>query len=82
MVVTIVKNSDGMFECVACDYTCSKKQHILQHRLTRKHKMITNDNGEKENALFPCLSCGNVYKYICSLGLTEKYIKSCLLNMI
>ena len=40
------KNSKKCLEfiCIACDFKCSKKSNYTKHLLTRKHKMMTNDD--------------------------------------
>ena len=40
------KNSKKCLEfiCIACDFKCSKKSNYTKHILTRKHKMMTNDD--------------------------------------
>ena len=42
------KNSKKCLEfiCIACDFKCSKKSNYTKHILTRKHKMMTNDDME------------------------------------
>ena len=51
------------FYCEKCDFTTSKKSDFDRHLLTRKHKMITNDNKKtQKNAEFSC-TCGKIYKH-------------------
>lgn len=52
-----VKNSDSIFLCKICDYSCNKKQHFNQHLLSRKHQMETNGN---KNSI--ACECGKKYK--------------------
>ena len=49
------------FECEICEYSCSKKGDWNRHLLTRKHKMITN-NDLIASKTFIC-ECGKSYKH-------------------
>jgi len=49
------------FECEKCDYSCSKKGDWNRHLLTRKHKIVTNDDTNTPKT-FIC-ECGKSYKH-------------------
>ena len=82
MVINMVnKNAENAkktpkeFICELCDFKCSKKSNYNLHILTRKHKMVINDNKKSqknaENAekkLLPnqC-ECGKIYKHLSGL---------------
>jgi hypothetical protein len=56
-----------LYECVACDFKCSKKHNYDTHLMTAKHKKRTNLNGLNDlmpkNALqFICNKCNKCYK--------------------
>jgi hypothetical protein len=62
-----------MFSCKKCDFECSKLSNYNSHLLTRKHKMITNDNqkmpknAKKYSTAFSC-HCGKIYQYSSGLS--------------
>ena len=58
------------FECLKCDFKCSKQSEFDRHLVTRKHKILTNtDTGltEKTPTNFLC-ECGKMYKHRQSLS--------------
>jgi hypothetical protein len=54
------------FECVCCDFVCSKKYHWDRHIITSKHILATKGNnlatqkGQK-GQFYPCENCGKIY---------------------
>lgn len=61
------KESSGKvpnFECKFCNYITIRESQYTRHLLTRKHKMMTNDDIKvpKSSANHVC-SCGKSYKY-------------------
>jgi hypothetical protein len=62
------------FYCEKCDYTCSRKFLMDQHKTTRKHKMITNGNKMITKNMHFC-SCGKSYKYNSGLSRHQKQCK-------
>jgi len=64
----------GFFECLFCDFKCSKKSNYDKHLLTLKHKMLTNvdtKNAKKTPHGFQC-DCGKEYKHRQSLSVHKK----------
>jgi len=61
------------FECVVCDFQCSKIGNFNRHLSTQKHKMLTNtDEKEPKRATtFDC-ECGKLYKHRQSLHVHKK----------
>jgi len=55
----------SLYECVNCDFKCSKQSNFKQHIATDKHKRVINGNGMvMENATcFPCDTCSKIYKH-------------------
>jgi len=53
--------SPKTFNCVLCDYICSKQSEINKHNITNKH--IANTLGDKEisNKMFTCDFCNKIY---------------------
>ena len=66
-----------VFECIKCNFKCSKKSNYNNHLSTRKHKMMTNNDtletekikyeksiptNNVENNVNKCI-CGKSYKY-------------------
>jgi hypothetical protein len=69
------------FQCILCNYICSKKYNYDRHIQTDKHKMIQTDtkneqNEQNEQNTFSYCKCGKKYKY--DQGLT-KHKKKCTL---
>jgi len=71
------------FECVICDFKCSKKSNYNKHLLTPKHENRTNLNNLEQimpknaNLLFKCKNCDKEYKARNSLWYHEK---KCIIN--
>lgn len=68
MIVEKTPKNAEKFECVKCNFKCSKQSDYTRHILTRKHKMIVNDseNDSKKtpkNAKPYKCECGKEYKY-------------------
>ena len=61
MLYNLSQKVAPLFECVKCDYKCSKKTDYNKHCLTKKHNAIfCRDNAI--STAFTC-QCGNVYKH-------------------
>jgi hypothetical protein len=66
------KNTKHKYECVCCDYKCSKKFNYDRHILSHKHIKTTQSNileiftsGKWKNPVvlpYSCLNCGKEYK--------------------
>ena len=54
------KNAEKYY-CKKCTFECSKKSNYINHISTRKHKMMTVNDGK--NADIHYCDCGKVYKY-------------------
>ena len=69
------------FICEKCNYGCSKKSDLNKHLLTKKHKMIINDNKKspKVATLYSC-DCGKIFKF--SSGLSRHKNKCTLNNVV
>ena len=85
-IVKNSENSENIFVCKICSYSCLKKQHWLQHIETIKHnnckmvtngnKMITNGNENSENSEFKYrCECGKNYKYNSGLSRHKRNCK-------
>jgi hypothetical protein len=61
MVTKTRQNSQHTFFCECCNYKCSKKSDFEKHKMTAKHKMVTNGY-TKLAKLFQC-ECGKTYKH-------------------
>lgn len=60
------------FSCKSCDYNTSKKYNMDKHKMTLKHKMLTNANEKEQKvATFSeshiCRGCNKQYKHKSSL---------------
>ena len=66
------KNAEK-FSCENCDFRCSKQSEWGRHILTRKHKILTNDQklGKNAEIIYDCL-CGKKYKHLPSLSHHKK----------
>jgi hypothetical protein len=49
------------YECIKCNFKCSKQSNYNMHLTTGKHLRITNDN-DKMPTVHQCI-CGKTYKY-------------------
>ena len=82
MIMKKTPKNAKLFYCNNCSFECCKNSEYTRHLLTRKHKMITNDNEyapheNKESVdIFTC-HCGNMYKY--QSGLSRHKLK-CVMN--
>ena len=57
------------FNCINCDFECSKRSDYNRHILTRKHS-IANDANQKNEAI--CNKCSLVFKHTSSLSRHRK----------
>jgi hypothetical protein len=58
----------GLYECILCDFKCSKQHNYDTHLLTSKHKIRTNTNEKMpQNAKEHSCNCGKKYKHASSL---------------
>jgi len=74
MLTNLMPKNAGFFECLLCDFKCSKKSNYDKHLLTLKHKMLTNvdtKNAETTSHGFQC-DCGKEYKHRQSLSVHRK----------
>jgi len=57
-------NNINGFNCLKCNFNCSKLGDFKRHNLTAKHKIMTNndDNTSKNIITYNC-NCGKTYKY-------------------
>ena len=75
------KNRDN-YHCEKCDYHTSSKKDYHKHLLTRKHEIMTNDDGKNpknpknpqnpQNTKIYSCECGKTYKYRQGLYLHRK----------
>ena len=73
MMTNITQKTQTIFECIKCDFKCINKNDYNRHILTRKHKMMTNDDKEyvKNLLIFKC-GCGKEYNYRQGLSVHKK----------
>jgi hypothetical protein len=66
----IEENEQNIYECLSCDYKCSKKFNLDRHLLSSKHLKATNcnivseqneQNEQKVNNVYSCEHCGKNY---------------------
>ena len=62
-----------IFECINCNFTCSKNSEFERHKLTAKHQRLNNPN-KKTPTLYSCV-CGKQYKHRSSLFKHKKLCK-------
>jgi len=77
------EKNNPFFCCKICDYKCSKKQHINQHFLSKKHKNkeinhVANSVNKTEKSFFAC-NCGKVY---CDRSGLWRHKKSCINEVV
>ena len=67
-----------IFCCEICDYICNKQSDYNKHCSTRKHKMMTNDDPNKNNRepTHICRHCNKTYKTKQSLWVHKQKCKS------
>ena len=59
-----------IFECIECNFKCSKNSEFERHKLTAKHKRLSNPNKKTPN-LYSCI-CGKSYKHQSTLCAHKK----------
>jgi len=72
------KKSSHNFYCKKCDYLCRRTTDYNKHLLTRKHKMMTNDdtNDDAKNLkYYKCENCEKTYSYRQGLYVHKKKCK-------
>ena len=76
--VQLVPESAVNFICDLCHFTCSKQSNYLRHCSTRKHKMMTNDDLNKNNRepTHICSQCNKSYKTKQSLWVHKQKCKA------
>ena len=62
------------YECIKCDFICSKKGDYSRHLLTQKHLRLQNTTNFTSHQ-FMCETCNKVYKHHSSLW---KHSKMCI----
>jgi len=75
--VAVVHEKSPTFECIKCNYKCSKLSEWNRHELTRKHKLVTNSDIKIAAARYDC-ACGNTYKHRQGLSFHRK---TCTINI-
>uniref|UniRef100_A0A6C0I7N0 C2H2-type domain-containing protein n=1 Tax=viral metagenome TaxID=1070528 RepID=A0A6C0I7N0_9ZZZZ len=71
----ITSFTSNKFECITCDFKCSKKGDWNRHITTLKHSILTKPNTipniKVQPTIFTCI-CGNKYKHLSSLCAHKK----------
>ena len=70
----ITSITSNKFECLTCDFKCSKKGDWNRHIMTLKHSILINPNNPNikiQPTTFACI-CGNKYKHLSSLCAHKK----------
>lgn len=66
MLKEILRNSQGFYICIHCDYTTSRKCDFIKHLSSLKHKTKQNANkcynNAKQNSKYTCY-CGRSYRH-------------------
>ena len=62
------------FECIECNFKCSKNSEFERHKMTAKHQRLTNPNKKTPN-LYSCV-CGKDYKHQSTLCAHKKIVKN------
>ena len=53
--------TSNKFECLQCDFICSKKGDWNRHILTSKHKMMQNETQITSSNVHTCIWCGSIF---------------------
>ena len=75
------KNAEN-FLCNECNFTCSKLSDFERHKMTAKHKILTNTykkNAENSKIQIHCCDRGKQYKHRQSLN---NHKKKCIIKNI
>ena len=73
MLTNFTQKNSKKFECIVCDFKCSNKNDYNRHLSTRKHKMLTNVDGENSNYSNKIIcDCGKEYNHRQSLFVHKK----------
>lgn len=64
------QNMAQYFECIECNFKCSKKSEFERHKMTAKHQRLINPNKKTPN-LYSCV-CGKQYKHQSTLCAHKK----------
>ena len=70
----MTKNSPKIakiFECIKCDYECSKESDFKKHLATRKHQKDANELHQTRDTAYEC-ECGKTYKFRQGLSVHKK----------
>ena len=73
MTSIFVQNNDEKYNCINCNFKCSKNSDWLRHLITRKHEngvkilTTTDENGAKNASNIHICNCGKEYKHRQSL---------------
>ena len=70
----MTKNSPKIakfFECIKCDYECSKESDFKKHVATRKHQKDANELQQNRDTAYEC-ECGKTYKFRQGLSVHKK----------
>lgn len=70
----VAKSSNGMFECIVCDYFTCRRTNFRKHLTTLKHRRLTNADKKEQKVAQYCCPCGKSYTHRQSL---HKHSKSC-----
>ena len=73
----VVYEKANNYECIKCDFKCSKLSNWNTHLLTRKHKLATSSDIKIATAIHVC-ACGKTYKHRQGLSLHRK---TCTINV-
>jgi hypothetical protein len=80
MATIQVQKGSKYYECILCDFKCSRKSQYERHLNTRKHEIATNSNNNVTKS-------SNIISYICDCGKEYKdrsglwrHSKKCLIT--
>jgi len=69
-----------IFNCITCDYCCSKQSEFNKHILTNKHKILQNPTSTtQKDKVFNC-KCGKIYKHSSTLYAHKKKCNIYIVN--